>query len=113
MSALEFGRPAAHGRERTGTTSEMSEVEKLACEREARHDVLARHGLPSAAPVQEYLMHVRSTGGERPSRETSTAPRRRPRRGRDKADADALKGLRSWMRWGEDGGPDRPVIPFS
>ncbi|MCA0145381.1 hypothetical protein [Blastococcus sp. LR1] len=44
----------------------MTEAEKLAAEREARHDVVARGRRPAQESLQHYLAHERLThGGER------------------------------------------------
>jgi hypothetical protein len=75
----------------------MSLAEKLACEREARHDVAARGRIGDAAPVQHYLAHARCEDGLHPSaggeRRMPHAPHARP----------IPTGLSSWLRWGEDG----------
>jgi len=75
----------------------MSLAEKLACEREARHDVAARGRIADAAPVQHYLTHTRCEDGLHPSahgeRRAPHAPHERP----------ARTGLSGWLRWGEDG----------
>jgi hypothetical protein len=75
----------------------MSLAEKLACEREARHDVAARGRIVDAAPVQHYLTHTRAEDGLHPSAsgEHRTARAAHERRTRT--------GLSGWLRWGEDG----------
>jgi hypothetical protein len=87
----------------------MSITEKLACEWEARHDVAARRRIADVAPVQHYLSHARSEGR---SASTSTG-HRAPRAESPPASGPGVSpGLRSWLRWGEDGGgPEHPVIP--
>ena len=87
----------------------MSITEKLACEWEARHDVAARRRIVDVAPVQHYLSHARSEG-------RGAAAGRAPREAHTEPPADSAPGvspgLRSWLRWGEDGGsPEHPVIP--
>jgi hypothetical protein len=86
----------------------MSVTERLSCEWEARHDVAARRRIADVAPVQHYLSHARSEGGK------STSAGRRAPRGESAAPAapGVSPGLRSWLRWGEDGSaPEHPVIP--
>jgi hypothetical protein len=88
----------------------MSVAERLACEWEARHDVAARKRIADPAPVQHYLTHARSED----SRTTSTGGhRQRVRRSEPPAESTpaASPMLRSWLRWGEEGGPEHPVIP--
>jgi hypothetical protein len=100
-------RPSPDRPDATGP-AEMSLAEKLACEREARHDVAARGRIADAAPVQHYLIHTRcedglhpSTGGER---RLAHAPHAR-------AVPTALAG---WLRWGEDNPSSKtPVIPHN
>jgi hypothetical protein len=41
----------------------MTEAEKLAAEREARHDVVARGRRPATENLQHYLAHERLTHG--------------------------------------------------
>ncbi|MCF6509668.1 hypothetical protein E9549_20055 [Blastococcus sp. MG754426] len=79
---------------------QMTEVEKRACEREARHDVAARGHRPALETVQHYLAHdrlvhepsgsTRAGGRPRPSArgaahpgipDQPSAPRREPRTG--------------------------------
>lgn len=87
----------------------MSIAEKLACEWEARHDVAARKRISDVAPVQHYLSHARSEGGRSASNGAGH------RAAREEPSAASPPGvspmLRSWLRWGEDGGPENPVIP--
>jgi hypothetical protein len=87
----------------------MSLAEKLACEWEARHDVAARKRIGDFAPVQHYLTHARCEDGRNPS---TGAGHRATRK---EATAESATGvpstLRSWLRWGEEGGPEHPVIP--
>jgi hypothetical protein len=90
----------------------MSVAEKLACEWEARHDVAARRRIADVAPVQHYLTHARSEDG----RNASAGAGRRAARGESPAPSSpsaqrVSPALRSWLRWGEDGGPENPVIP--
>jgi hypothetical protein len=87
----------------------MSVAEKLACEWEARHDVAARRRIADVAPVQHYLTHARSEDG----RNASTGTGHRAARGEHPAASapGVSPGLRSWLRWGEDGGPENPNIP--
>jgi hypothetical protein len=77
--------------------AEMSLAEKLACEREARHDVAARGRIADAAPVQHYLTHTRCEDGLHPS---TSGERRRPHAPHERR---ARTGLSGWLRWGEDG----------
>ena len=87
----------------------MSLAEKLACEWEARHDVAARGRIADFAPVQHYLSHARcedgingsGRGGHRPVRSTPPAA----------SGSGISPTVRSWLRWGEDGGPEHPIIP--
>lgn len=87
----------------------MSITEKLACEWEARHDVAARRRIADVAPLQHYLSHARSEG-----RGASTAAGRRAAQAEPPAASGpgVPSGLRSWLRWGEEGGgSEHPVIP--
>ena len=86
----------------------MSITEKLACEWEARHDVAARRRIADVAPVQHYLSHARSEGRIASTGTGHRTPRAEPPAG---SAAGVSPGLRSWLRWGEDGGPEHPVIP--
>jgi hypothetical protein len=85
--------------------AEMSLAEKLACEREARHDVAARGRIADVAPVQHYLTHTRCEDGLHPStggQHRARTPNERP----------APSGLSGWLRWGEDGPPsESPHYP--
>jgi hypothetical protein len=86
--------------------AEMSLAEKLACEREARHDVAARGRIADVAPVQHYLTHTRCEDGLHASagggRRTPHAAHERP----------ARTGLSGWLRWGEDGpASENPHFP--
>jgi len=87
----------------------MSVAEKLACEWEARHDVASRRRITDVAPVQHYLSHARSEGRSAPAAGGRRAVHDEP----PAAGAPGVSpGLRSWLRWGEDGnGPEHPVIP--
>jgi hypothetical protein len=75
----------------------MSVAEKLACEWEARHDVIARGGrLGDPAALAHYCTHTRcedSRHGHGPQHATHDAAHhaRAPQ-----------NPLRSWLRWGED-----------
>ena len=83
-------------RPENGLPAEMSLEEKLACEREARHDVAARGRIVDVAPVQHYLTHSRTEDGLHPPRSgqhRTRTPHERPRR----------TGQSDWLRWGEDG----------
>ncbi|MDP5181609.1 hypothetical protein QOZ88_03080 [Blastococcus sp. BMG 814] len=54
--------PGDTGRRRGGWDPlQMTEAEKRACEREARHDVAARGRRPVQETVQHYLAHERLT----------------------------------------------------
>ncbi|MGY1722129.1 hypothetical protein [Blastococcus sp. SYSU DS0533] len=54
--------PGDTGRRRGGWDPlQMTEAEKRACEREARHDVAARGRRPAQETVQHYLAHERLT----------------------------------------------------
>jgi hypothetical protein len=90
---------------------QMSVAEKLACEWEARHDVAARGRIADPAPVQHYLEHVRCEDNRHPTRQHHP----RARRGHaevDGQDGAVPPGVRSWLRWGEDGaGPSGSIIP--
>ena len=105
MSVPDAEFPAARRGRHTSEPVEMSAAEKLACEREARHDVVGRGRVTAVAPVQQYLTHSRYEGAHHPPVET----RRRSHAERHGRTAET--GLRSWVRWGEDGGPANPVIP--
>ena len=63
-------------------------------------------------PQQEldhYLEHARSEDGRNASTGTG---HRAARAGHPAARAPGVSpGLRYWLRWGEDGGPEHPVIP--
>src|SRR4051812_35923538 len=101
-------RPTQEAAERLQTAmAEMSMAEKFACEREARHDVAARGRIADVAPVQHYLTHVRCEDGRHPS----AGGERRPPRTPHAADEHAVpRGLRGWLRWGEDGPPAGPIV---
>ena len=87
----------------------MSITEKLACEWEARHDVAARRRISAVAPVQHYLSHARSEGRSAPAGEGRRAAHSEPR---TESTPGVSPGVRSWLRWGEDGGgPEHPIIP--
>ena len=92
-------------RPENASPAEMSLAEKLACEREARHDIAARGRIADIAPVQHYLTHSRTEDGLHPSKtgpHKARAPHERP----------APSGLSGWLRWGEDGpSGDSPHFP--
>lgn len=88
---------------------EMSLAEKLACEREARHDVAARRRIADVAPVQHYLSHERVEDARHAPAPHEAA--RRAERHADRRTAAVPPGLLGWLRWGEEGGPGNPVIP--
>jgi hypothetical protein len=85
----------------------MSVAEKLACEWEARHDVAARRRIADVAPVQHYLAHARSED----RRKASTGTGHRAARGEHPPSSapGVSPVVRSWLRWGEDDGPEHPV----
>ncbi|TKJ31393.1 hypothetical protein [Blastococcus sp. CCUG 61487] len=87
--------------ERAPSPVEMTLAEKLACEWEARHDVVARGRVGDAAPLQHYLSHARCEDARRaPTPARSPAARRR-----DEARLGEISpALRHWLRWGEDAG---------
>lgn len=89
---------------------EMSTAEKLACEWEARHDVAARHRVGDVAPLQHYLNHVRCEDGRHAPAGT-THREASPERRAAQHDTGVPSALRGWLRWGEEGGPDAPIIP--
>jgi hypothetical protein len=109
MSAPDAGFPAQHRGRHISEPVEMSAAEKLACEREARHDVVGRRRFTAVAPVQQYLTHTQYEGGHHSSDEARRRSHADPDAGRH--GRAAATGLRSWVRWGEDGGPGNPVIP--
>jgi hypothetical protein len=92
-------------RPENGLPAEMSLAEKLACEREARHDVAARGRIGDVAPVQHYLTHTRCEDGLHPSnggQHKARIPHERPARSTQSG----------WFRWGEDGPPSQtPHFP--
>ena len=72
----------------------MSVAEKLACEWEARHDVIARGGrLGDPAALAHYCTHARCEESRRGSHHTGHAVSHHTRAPHDH--------LRSWLRWGE------------
>ena len=94
-------------RRETADPLQMSLAEKLACEREARHDVAARGRIADVAPIQHYLTHARSEDNLHPR---AAHPPRTPS-GEEPGTA-ASPGLRGWLRWGEDGPPSSgSVLP--
>jgi hypothetical protein len=76
----------------------MSVAEKLACEWEARHDVIARGGrLGDPAALAHYCTHARCEDtlhgpAHHGTHHHGPAHRRR----------EPQEHLRSWLRWGED-----------
>lgn len=101
--------PGQHARRAPADPPSMSAAEKLACEWEARHDVAARRRITDVAPVQHYLSHERCEA----SRNASVGRGRREARGEPPAASVPRISpfLRSWLRFGEDGGPSHPIIP--
>jgi hypothetical protein len=90
---------------------QMSVAEKLACEWEARHDVAARGRIADPAPVQHYLEHARCEDNRHPARQHHPHARRGNAEV-DGQDGGVSPGVRSWLRWGEDGaGPSGSIIP--
>jgi hypothetical protein len=90
--------------------AQMSVAEKLACEWEARHDVAARGHIADVAALQHYLSHTRCDDElHRPSGH-EPHPARAPRAAGERRRA-VPTGLQQWLRWGEEGRPDAPVIP--
>ena len=78
----------------------MSMAEKLACEREARHDVAARgRSLDPAAALQRYISHSHVDDVAHP------APHHEHVR-REPTDAERFAAehplAASWLRWGDD-----------
>jgi hypothetical protein len=102
--------PAEHPRREAAEPPQMSVAEKIACEWEARHDVAARRRIADVAPVQHYLTHTRCEDGLRSS---PGAQHREPRapRAAEGREGDVPIGLRGWLRWGDEGRSDGPVIP--
>lgn len=73
----------------------MSVAEKLACEWEARHDVIARGGrLGDPAALAHYCTHARCEDARHAPRHGTAHHGSHPRAPQDP--------LRSWLRWGED-----------
>ncbi|MCF6743493.1 hypothetical protein E9529_04240 [Blastococcus sp. KM273128] len=68
--------PGEAGRRGGWDPLQMSEAEKLACEREARHDVAARGHRPALETVQHYLAHDRLV--HEPAGSTRAGRRPRP-----------------------------------
>ena len=81
--------------------ADITEAEKFACEREARHDVAARGRIADTAPVQHYLEHARCEDSRHPA-----AHHERPHPARR-----AARTASGWLRWGEDGTGPTPVFP--
>jgi hypothetical protein len=72
----------------------MTPGEQLACEWEARHDVVARaRRSDPAAALQHYMSHVRCTEPEHAS--APPAPRAKP-------EPDPHPLAHQWLRWGEE-----------
>lgn len=100
--SIDLGSPEPTGSDQarpTGDPLQMTEAEKRAAEREARHDVAARGRRPGAETVQHYVAHERLVHAaphhpsglqaapqapEQPVRTTSPPPR--------------LSGLRNQLR---------------
>ena len=77
---------------------------KLACEREARHDVMARgRRVDPAAALLHYLSAARIDEGRRHAdrAEHPSEPTERPARPRDEFAARHPLAA-SWLRWGEE-----------
>jgi len=97
-------RPSSE-RPEDASPAEMSLAEKLACEREARHDVAARGRIADVAPVQHYLTHTRCDDGLHPSNG-------RQHRARGAHERPARSAQSDWFRWGEDAPPSQtPHFP--
>jgi hypothetical protein len=100
-------------RPENGLPAEMSLEEKLACEREARHDVAARGRIVDVAPVQHYLTHTRCEDGLHPAsggQHRTRTPHERPTR--TPHERPTRTGHSGWLRWGEDGPPSQtPHFP--
>ena len=80
----------------------MSVAEKLACEWEARHDVVARGGrLGDPAAVAHYFTHARSVESAHPHHPDADHARHHHEHGHHGFTPE--EHLRSWVRWGEDG----------
>ncbi len=109
MSDRDPRSPAERPRQHANGPIEMSVAEKLACEWEARHDVVGRRRITDVAPVQHYLTHTRCEDGRRRSGEGRTRPR--TSHSAAQYDKDVSSWLRAWVRWGEEGRPGNPVIP--
>jgi hypothetical protein len=78
----------------------MSVAEKLACEWEARHDVIARGGrLGDPAAVARYFTHTRC---EDTLHGVGTPHEHQLHHGGQRAGWTPQEHLRSWFRWGED-----------
>ena len=92
---------SVHGhRDTTGDPLSMSMAEKLACEREARHDVAARgRVLDPAAALQRYLSHAHADDVAHPAPHHEH-PRREPTEAERFAREHPLAA--SWLRWGDD-----------
>jgi hypothetical protein len=107
MSAPNKRTPSERPRREAADPLEMSLAEKLACEREARHDVAARGRIADAAPVQHYLSHERCED----HRHLPAGAEHRPAGAARRRAGAAPSALRGWLRWGEDGRPGSVVIP--
>jgi hypothetical protein len=78
---------------------QMSMAEKLACEREARHDVAARGRIVDPAPVQHYLTHARCEDSRHPATPHRHRSEPQPEPG---APYEVLPLLRGWLSWEPD-----------
>lgn len=93
--------PAAGGTSGRPDPLAMPLAEKLACEWEARHDVMARGGRAGgAAALARYCTHARCEDvlHEHSEHHDHSEHARAPH----EEHADAWNPLRSWLRWGED-----------
>src|ERR1700712_1665241 len=110
MSAPDPRTPERRPSREPADPPQMSLAEKLACEWEARHDVAARNRIADVAPVQHYLTHARCEDGRHP---TAARAQRAAATGRGEGQPSTAvpSGLRGWLRWGEEGGSEAPVIP--
>ena len=96
---------SASGPLSTGATppprTEMSVAEKLACEWEARHDVMARGGrLGDPAALAHYCTHTRCE--ETLHGRDTYHPAHHPAHHAAVHGRGSYDPLRAWLRWGED-----------
>ena len=104
------GSPDERLLQKTTDPVQMSLAEKLLCEEEARHDVRARGRGVDASPVQHYLTHARCEDLCHPSAAKQPRSPHTPEAA-DKRAAKVSPAVSEWLRWGEEGRPDTPVIP--